>query len=280
MSHDESLHTRYSYNLYNEGDFTHTPLMHGPALFHATALSFYLFGDNDFTGRIYTAALGVLMVMFPLLWRRWLGRWGALLASVTIFGLAPAPLLYHRYIRHDTPSIFFGMAMAHCILQYLDGADRQRGRGRWLYLFAAAMILNLASKETAFIYLGIFGSFLAIFFLARLAQDRYSLGGKPLFQQVMLGILLGGMMTLGMYIVVDIIPAEIIPGRGTPWSDLSDLQRSSFNGWMALVILSGAFVLVSTALYAFRDRWQRNPLARTWRHLPHRIDYGRRTALH
>ena len=41
MSHDESLHTRFAYNLYNEGNFQHTPLMHGPVLFHATAFSFY-----------------------------------------------------------------------------------------------------------------------------------------------------------------------------------------------------------------------------------------------
>ena len=49
MSHDESLHTRYSYNLYRDGNFQHTPLMHGPVLFHATAMSFYLFGDSDFS---------------------------------------------------------------------------------------------------------------------------------------------------------------------------------------------------------------------------------------
>ena len=30
MSHDESLHTRFSYNLYNEGNFQHTPLMPWP----------------------------------------------------------------------------------------------------------------------------------------------------------------------------------------------------------------------------------------------------------
>ena len=262
MSHDESLHTRYSYNLYNEGNFTHTPLMHGPVLFHATALSFYFFGDSDFSGRMYTAALGVLLVMFPLLWRRWLGRWGSLLASLMIL-ISPLLLYYNRYIRHDTPSIFFGMIMAYCILQYLDGEPRVRRRAYWLYLFAAAMILNLGSKETAFIYLAIFGSFLTIFFLARLAQARLDLRGKTLFQQVMLGILLGGMMTLGMYIVVDIVPAQIIPGRGTSWDALSDLQRSTFAGWMALATLSGGFVLTTTALYAFRDRRQRIP----WREL-------------
>ena len=262
MSHDESLHTRFSYNLYNEGNFQHTPLMHGPVLFHATALSYYLFGDDDFSGRLYTAILGVLMVMFPLLLRRWLGRWGALLASVMLL-ISPLLLYYNRYIRHDTPSILFGMIMAYCVLQYLDGSPRFRRRAYWLYIFSAAMLLNLGSKETAFIYIAIFGSFLAIYFFVRLAEFRYSLRGRPIFYAVMLGILLGGMMTLGMYIVVDIISVEILPGRGTAWGDLTDLQQRSWLSWMALSILSGLFVLASTALYAFRERWRWVP----WREL-------------
>ena len=262
MSHDESLHTRFAFNLYNEGNFQHTPLMHGPVLFHATALSFYLFGDNDFSGRIYTALLGVMMVMFPLLWRKWLGRRGALLASLMLL-ISPLLLYYSRYIRHDTPSIFFGMVMAYCILMYLDSSPRFRRRPIWLYIFAAAMILNLGSKETAFIYIAIFGSFLTIYFLARLAQQHYSLRGKYIFQSTILGFLLGGLITLGMYIVVDIVPAEIVPGRGTPLQDLSEIERSSWVSWMALSILSGGFVLASTALYAFRDRFSRIP----WREM-------------
>src|SRR5215471_14991737 len=34
MSHDESLHVKYSGDLYLNGNFQHTPLMHGPVLFH------------------------------------------------------------------------------------------------------------------------------------------------------------------------------------------------------------------------------------------------------
>ena len=102
------------------------------------------------------------------------------------------------------------MIMAHCILMYMRGPQRTRRRGYWLYIFAAAMILNLGSKETAFIYIAIFGSFLLLYFLVRLAQRRFELPGKFIFNALMLGILLGGLMTLGMYIVVDIIPAEII----------------------------------------------------------------------
>ena len=258
MSHDESLHTRFSYNLYKDGNFQHTPLMHGPVLFHATALSFYLFGDSDFSGRIYTALLGVIMVIFPILLRKWLGRWGAMFAAFMLL-ISPLLLYYNRYIRHDTPSILFGMIMAYCILMYLDGSPRFRRRAFWLYLFAAAMILNLGSKETAFIYIAIFGSFLLIFFLVRLAQQRYRLRGKPIFHTVMLGILLGGVMTLGMYTVVDVIPIEIVPGRGANWADLTDLERSSWINWMALSVLGAVFVLVSTALYAFRDRLRRIP---------------------
>jgi len=49
ISHDESLHTTYSYNLYNGTGFRHDPLMHGPLLFHLTALSYFIFGPSDFS---------------------------------------------------------------------------------------------------------------------------------------------------------------------------------------------------------------------------------------
>jgi hypothetical protein len=42
VSHDESLHTQYAYQYYNGEGYVHTPLMHGPFLFHATALSYWL----------------------------------------------------------------------------------------------------------------------------------------------------------------------------------------------------------------------------------------------
>lgn len=258
MSHDESLHTRFSYNLFADGNFQHTPLMHGPVLFHTTAFSYYLFGDNDFSSRIYTSLLGVMMVMFPLLFRKWLGRWGALLAS-TMLLISPLILYYNRYIRHDTPSILFGMIMAYCILMYINGGPRFKRRAYWLYIFAAAMVLNLGSKETAFIYIAIFGSFLFIYWLVRLAQHQFDWRGKPVFYSIMLGILLGGVMTLGMYIIVDIIPAMIVPGRGTPWDELSGIQQSSWLTWVLLTILTGIFVTISTALWAFRGRMQRLP---------------------
>src|SRR5215467_2152004 len=81
-SHDESLHMEYSYNLYKRGDFQHTPLMHGPVLFHAVAFMYLLFGDSDFSARLYPAILGIIMVLMPkILFERWLGKFGAMVAS-------------------------------------------------------------------------------------------------------------------------------------------------------------------------------------------------------
>ncbi|RPJ02673.1 MAG: TIGR03663 family protein, partial [Chloroflexi bacterium] len=168
MSHDESLHTYYSWRLYEFGEFSHTPLMHGPVLFHMTALSYFLFGDNDFTARIYPATLGVLMVLYPGLLRRWLGRTGALIASVLVL-ISPMLMYYNRYIREDTPSLFYTLVMVYALLQYLDGVRPRRPV--WLWVFSGALLLSMASKEVAFMYIAVFGSFLVLIWLMRVVQD-------------------------------------------------------------------------------------------------------------
>ncbi len=173
MSHDESLHTYYSWELYDSGRFDHTPLMHGPLLFHATAFFYFLFGPNDFSARIYPAILGVAIVMFPILFRRWLGRAGALFVAAGLL-MSPMLLYYSRYIRHDIPSIFFALVMVYALLQYVDG--EQARRPVWVAVFGGAMSLLMASKEVAFIYIAIFGSFLSLFWLLRMAQDIQGFG--------------------------------------------------------------------------------------------------------
>lgn len=179
MSHDESLHTYYSYQLYERGNFQHTPLMHGPVLFHATALSYFLFGDSDFSARLYPAILGVIMVMMPwLLFRRWLGKFGAMAASVFIL-ISPMLLYHHRYIREDTPAIFFTMLMVYAMFVYIDGTEARRRQPRWLILLSAAMLLNLASKETAFMYILIFAVFVGLFLLLQMLQGWRSRVHSP-----------------------------------------------------------------------------------------------------
>lgn len=258
MSHDESLHVYYAYELYDEGKFVHTPLMHGPIIFHASAFFYSLFGDNDFTARIYTALLGVFMVMSPLLFRRWLGRWGALLACIMILA-SPLLMYYNRYIREDTPAIMSSILMVWSILMYLKGPDNQKRRAHWLYILSAATIYNLASKETAFFYVGVFGLFLLVYWFARLAQYFFNKPGRVWFNFLALAVALAGVASLGMYIILDITPLERVREIAAQTGWFADLEPRSFVLWTLLVAFAMGLLIVGTMLYAFRNRFSRLP---------------------
>jgi uncharacterized protein (TIGR03663 family) len=283
MSHDESLHTYYSWELFERGIFKHTPLMHGPILFHMTALMYALFGTNDFTARLYPAILGVLMVMFPLLMRRWLGRTGALLAAILIL-ISPLLLYHHRYIREDTPAIFATMIMVWCIFQYIDGAPGVRRKARWLYIFAAALLWNLGSKETAFMYIAIFGLFLTIFCGVRIYQHLTKRPSRSLFYHLILPALYGGVLSLILFCVlaisletysetlqgrIDYLVANILNRPLITSPDGSEvvnppgtsLEFNMFIGWTAVFVISTVTVIISGALYAFRRTKARLPIA-------------------
>ncbi|GIK37502.1 MAG: hypothetical protein BroJett011_13350 [Chloroflexota bacterium] len=157
MSHDESLHVYYSWQLASGKGFAHNPMMHGPFLFEATALMNVLFGANDFTSRLVPVILGILIVVaIPQLLKPWLGRAGALATSLLLL-LSPYILYYSRYIRHDIQVIAWMLLLVVAIFRY-----RQYRRASDLTLLAVALALMFATMETTFIYLAIFTSFLAL----------------------------------------------------------------------------------------------------------------------
>ncbi len=156
MSHDESLHVVYSWNLFAGKGFEHTPLMHGPFLFHLNALIYFLFGDSDATARLGPALFGVALVLFPILLRPWIGRMGALCASVLIL-LSPALLYHSRYIRHDIYAAFAALLLYYFVFRYLHDPTT-----RWVHLSAAGLAFLLITKEVAFMYGAIVGAFLVL----------------------------------------------------------------------------------------------------------------------
>ena len=178
MSHDESLHTLYSWNLYAGKGYQHDPLMHGPFLFHATALMYFLFGDNDFTARIAPALLGSILVILPFWFRPWLGRIGGLSAAFMIL-ISPGILYYSRYIRHDIFISVWTVLMVLALFQYM----RSR-KSLWLYIGAASVALMLSTKEISYIHGFIGVTFMVLVFLwENLKQSR-----KQLFNYILLGI--------------------------------------------------------------------------------------------
>ena len=168
MSHDESLHTYYSWQLYKNGNFEHTPLMHGPLQFHLLAFIFFIFGDSDFTSRIPAALCSIATIAFMWRYRRYLGRSGAL-AAAALLTISHYMLYYGRYVRNEAFVVLFGVICLWATLRYLD-----TGHNKYLYWLTAATALHFTAKETAFIYTAQFLLFLGFIFLSDVTKTNWS----------------------------------------------------------------------------------------------------------
>ncbi len=146
MSHDENTHVYYSWRLFKGEGFSHDPLMHGPLQFHMIALSYFMFGDNDFSARIPAALCGILMIAFMWKYRGYLGRSGAMVATILLL-ISPYLFYYARYARNEAYVALFCVISIWAILRYLE-----TGEAKYTYWVTASFVLHYTSKETAFIF--------------------------------------------------------------------------------------------------------------------------------
>src|SRR5450759_261547 len=171
MSHDESLHVYYSW-LYSIGQgYQHTPTTHGPLQFHILALTYFLFGDNDFTARLPYALASIFTVVILWNWRHYLGRAGTLVAAGMVL-ISPYMLYYGRYARNEAYVALLGVLMLYAILRYLE-----TGKKRHLLLLTIATALHFTVKETAFIYSAQALLFLAFYLVNRVTRSPWKNNG-------------------------------------------------------------------------------------------------------
>ncbi len=154
-SHDEAIHTSWSNDLYSGKGYIHNPIYHGPLLYHATALAFFLLGDNDFSARVMPVLFGLVLIAAPYLFREWLGKRGWVIASV-MFLISPVIAHYSRVDRHDIYVEVCVVLIALAIMKYLTTR-----RANWLYFASAMLALSFTAMETTFIFMALFGYFLA-----------------------------------------------------------------------------------------------------------------------
>jgi len=164
MSHDESLHTYFSWLLYRGQGYEHSPMMHGPFQFHALALSYFLFGVSDFTSRIPAVLFSIGTVWMVWYWRRYLGKWGALIAGFLLV-ISPYMLYYGRYVRNESFVAFSGVLMLYTMLRHMEVGGK-----KYLLMLAAALALHFTSKETSFIYTAQALLFLAFYFIVQVTK--------------------------------------------------------------------------------------------------------------
>jgi len=157
MAHDEVNHVVPSYSIES---YVYDPVTHGPLQFHLLALSFFLFGDSDFSARVPAALFGVAVVLFTIFaWRRYLGRVGALI-SAFLFVISPYILFYSRYTRNEIFIVFWGLVLLWLFLRYLEG-----GESKYLLWITLITALHYADKATSYIFSAEALIFLAVLFL-------------------------------------------------------------------------------------------------------------------
>ena len=211
LHHDESIHTYYSW-FFATGDipYVHNPLSHGPFLFHANALVYFLFGDSDATSRFLPALTGVLLVAAPWLLRgdRFLGRWGALAAGYMLL-ISPSFLYYTRYIRHDPYTCLGALLLTICIFRYIERPQR-----RWMFTAFLTVAFLLTNHEIAF---AILLAFVGVIFVGLLWGAL-----RPLVP-VVLATAGAGVLLLAARRIFDWPPTPDIP-----WSNPTPAQQSQY----------------------------------------------------
>jgi uncharacterized protein (TIGR03663 family) len=156
LHYDELLHGYYSWRFAEGQGYSHTPLTHGPLLFHGAALTFKLLGSSDVTVRLLPALFGTALVAMPFFLRRWLGIYGAL-ATAVLFTVSPSLLYFARFIRNDAYMAVWAVALLAIMWHYME-----RPRRGLLYAWIAIWALAYTTKESVFLLAGSFGLFLLI----------------------------------------------------------------------------------------------------------------------
>lgn len=176
MSHDEVNHVVPAWGLSIGNGYAQDPVTHGPLQFHLIALTYFLFGDSDFTSRVPAALASTAAVIVILLFfKRYLGKWGHLIAGF-LFLISPYMLFYGRYTRNEGIIELVAVLMIYATLRYLD-----RGDNFSLILLVIAQALNFTLKETAYIYMAQLLLFLAIQFVFEVTKEHWPNAKKRQF---------------------------------------------------------------------------------------------------
>jgi uncharacterized protein (TIGR03663 family) len=254
MSHDESLHTYFSWKLADEGSFQHSPLMHGPLQFHLIALSYFLFGVSDTTARLPAAIASILAVAMMWLFRRYLGRWGAYAAAV-MMAISPYMLYYGRYVRNEALVVPLALLSVYAVFRYFE--DR---RPRWLFLLAAGLALHFTAKETAFIYTAQLMLFLGLLLSWRLLSSSWDRSRMRSLFAVCLALVILGVLVAGAGVYADSQLAPALEGATVqpvdPTTDVPELEIGLHPATTAGILLAFVAGIVATAaaVASFRGR--------------------------
>ncbi len=169
---DESAIATLSWNLFQGRGYQYNPQHHGPFLYYLDVALFFLFGVSDYTTRLGPALCGTGLVALVYAFREHINRAG-LLAAAFLIGFSPTFLYFTRFGKPDPFLIFFAVLLVFLFLRY-----RSRRAKSDLYVASASLSLLFCTKENAYLYVGVFVSFLGILVMHRILSLGSTLRGE------------------------------------------------------------------------------------------------------
>lgn len=164
LHHDEGVNGNFLLQLAREGKYFYDPEnYHGPTLYYFAAffpwLVRALFGKTAMENygltteaiRMVPALFGLATIWLIFLLRRWLGT-VATLSAALLLAISPGAVYLSRYFIHETHFVFFTFAIVVSFLYVYEHRS-----AFYLIPAAASAALLFATKETAFISIGVLG---------------------------------------------------------------------------------------------------------------------------
>ncbi len=247
-NHDESIHASWSWDFYTGRGYRHNPIYHPPLLYEATALMFYIFGDNDYTGRLSAALFGIAQIALLYFMQKWLGRKGVLVAAA-LWAISPILLYYGRFVRHDVYVDLFVVWLLILLINY----SKSPSDGK-LYAIAAVYSLAFASMETTFMFGAIFGTFIVILLALEFWRSKEKsiafLRSNPLFDLAMiLGSLVLPLLSPALIHAVGFDPVDYsLPSQAVPFMQ-SGAVRS------AMILIPVVIATIAVGVWWDWKRW-------------------------
>lgn len=162
LHHDEGVNGNFLLRLVREGFYQYDPSnYHGPTLYYFSAVIPWLarlfggvdsqttYGLHTVTIRLIPALFGIGTVWLVLILRRHIGGIGSLCAA-SLLAISPGAVYLSRYFIHETLFVFFTLGIVITVLKYFEG-----GHPAYLVLSSLSAALLFATKETAFISVGV-----------------------------------------------------------------------------------------------------------------------------
>jgi len=135
-----SFEARQAIGAYNFSQGAEITFAGSPLLFLVNTLFFSLFTASDFTARLAPALAGTGLVLLPLLFRRDVGRTGAIVASA-LLAFSPSLLFFSRTLDSAIPAVAAILAGVAYGSRYFDSRRRRDLFGT--IFFAALVMLSL-----------------------------------------------------------------------------------------------------------------------------------------